>query len=232
MANTKQNEEQLDEFENVESKFGKTELYIEENRNKLFTGVAIIALIVLGIIAYNKFIKAPNEKKAAAQMFQAENYFERDSFNLALNGDGNYPGFLKIMSDWSSTKAGNNAKYYAGICYFKTQEFDKAIECLESFSADDQSIAPISKGLLGDCYSEKGDYNKAQKLYKEAAKIGKENSFVAPIYLNKLATLLEKDSKWQDALDIYMQIKKEYPSSNEARTIDKNIQLMNIKLGK
>ena len=100
MANTEENNEQQDQLEIVESKFGKTEQYIEENRNRIFTVIAVIAIIILGFMAYQKYIKKPKEEKAAAQMFQAENYFERDSFNLALNGDGNYPGFVKIMSEY------------------------------------------------------------------------------------------------------------------------------------
>lgn len=231
MANKEKNEQQ-DQLEIVESKFGKTEQYIEENRNMIFTVIAVIALIILGFMAYQKYVKKPKEEKAAAQMFQAENYFERDSFNLALNGDGNYPGFVKIMSEYSGTKAGNNAKYYAGICYFHTKEYDKAIECLNGFSADDESLNPISKGLIGDCWMEKGDIAKAQKYYKDAVKAANGNTFVAPIYLNKLGKSFEKQSNWQEALNAYTTIKKEYPSSNEGRTIDRSIEFMNIKLGK
>lgn len=231
MANTENNEQQ-DQLEIVESRFGQTEQYIEENRNKIFTVIAVIAALILGFLAYQKYVKAPKEAKAAAQMFQAENYFERDSFALALNGDGNYPGFLKIMSDYSSTKAGNNAKYYAAICYFNTKEYDKAIECINGFSCDDKSLAPIAKGLEGDCWCEKGDVAKAQKYYNEAIKAATDNEFVAPIYLNKLGKLMEKQGNYQEALNAYNQIKKDYPASNEGRTIDRNIELMNIKLGK
>ena len=47
----------------------------------------------------------------------AEIYFEKDSFNLALNGDLNSAGFIDIADDYSSTKTGKLANYYAGICY-------------------------------------------------------------------------------------------------------------------
>ena len=231
MANT-ENTNSQDQLEIVESKFGQTEKYIEENRNTIFTVVAAIVLVILGFMAYQKYVKAPKENKAAAQMFQAENYFERDSFNLALNGDGNYPGFLKVMSDYSDTKAGNLAKYYAGVCYFRTKEYDKAIECLSGFSANDNTLAPIAQGFLGDCWMEKGDIAKAQKYYNDAVNASKENTFVAPIYLNKLAKSYEKQNKYQEALAAYNKIKTDYPSSNEGRTIDRNIETMNLKLGK
>lgn len=230
MAN-KENNEQQDQLEIVESKIGQTEQYIEENRNKIFTVIAIIAAVILGYLAYQKYVKIPKENKAAAQMFQAENYFERDSFNLALNGDGNYPGFLKVMNDYSGTKAGNLAKYYAAICYFRTQDYDKALECIKGFSASDNNLAPISKGIAGDCWVEKGDLAQAQKCYNDAVKNADGNTFVAPVYLDKLGKLMEKQGKFQDALNYYNTIKTDYPKSEEAKTIDRSIELMKIKLG-
>jgi hypothetical protein len=56
-------------------------------------------------------------------MFQAVRYFESDSLNLALNGDGNNLGFLQIVEDYSGTKAGNLANYYAGVIYLKQGNF-------------------------------------------------------------------------------------------------------------
>lgn len=230
MAN-KENNEQQDQLEIVESKIGQTEQYIEENRNKIFTVIAIIAAVILGYLAYQKYVKIPKENKAAAQMFQAENYFERDSFNLALNGDGNYPGFLKVMNDYSGTKAGNLAKYYAAICYFRTQEYDRALECIKVFSASDDNLAPISKGIAGDCWVEKGDFAQAQKCYNDAVKNADGNTFVAPVYLDKLGKLMEKQGKFQEALNYYTTIKNDFPRSEEAKTIDKSIELMKIKIG-
>ena len=54
------------------------------------------------------------ENEAKAQMWMAEQYFERDSFNLALNGDGNYLGFLDIIEEYGITKSANLANYYYG----------------------------------------------------------------------------------------------------------------------
>ncbi len=62
------------------------------------------------------------EQEALKQMFVAENLFEKDSFNMALNGDGNAPGFLEIIDKYSSTPSGNLANYYAesAICTWVT----------------------------------------------------------------------------------------------------------------
>jgi len=39
------------------------------------------------------------EAQAQKDMFQAIRYFESDSLNLAVNGDGNNLGFLQIIDD-------------------------------------------------------------------------------------------------------------------------------------
>ena len=49
-------------------------------------------------------------------MFIAEFYFQNNNYDLALNGDGQFSGFLTIADSYSSTKSGNLANYYAAIC--------------------------------------------------------------------------------------------------------------------
>lgn len=231
MANI-ENTNQDDGLQNVESAFGKAEQYIEDNRKKLGIIVLAAVSIVLLYIGYNKFIKTPKENRAAAEMYQAENNFERDSFNLALNGDANYPGFLGIIKDYSGTKAANLAHYYAGICYINLGQYDNAIAQLKDFSTDDVALLPISTGLIGDAYMEKKDVDKAISQYEKAAKQGVSNNFVAPIYLMKLGRAYEGQQKWEKALATYKNIKENYPNSNEGRLIEKYISAINIKLGK
>ncbi len=64
-------------------------------------------------------------------MFTAEYYFEKDSVDLALFGDGESYGFMDIIDDYGSTSAGNLAKYYSGICYYNKGEYEDAISLFE-----------------------------------------------------------------------------------------------------
>jgi tetratricopeptide (TPR) repeat protein len=155
-------------------------------------------------------------------MFVAENYFEKDSFNIALNGSGNYPGFLQIIDDYSFTKSANLAHYYAGICYLRTGKFYEAVEQLEKFKSNDQLIAPIALGAQGDAYSELNQTDKAIDSYKKAAKKS-ENDFTSPLYLMKAAQLLESKKDFKAALEIYNTIKEKYSKTYDGRQIDKFI---------
>ena len=47
--------------------------------------------------------------------------------------DDQYLGFIDIADDYSSTKAGKLANYYAGLSYLYLGEFENAIDYLEDF---------------------------------------------------------------------------------------------------
>ena len=60
----------------------------------------VVAIIAIYLSFVNFYLK-PLEKEAHDDMYMAEMYFEKDSFNLALNGDGQFLGFLDIVDEYS-----------------------------------------------------------------------------------------------------------------------------------
>ncbi len=227
MANN-QNTEHNTGLEVVEETLTKTEQYIERNQKGLSLILLAIIVVVGGYIAYQRYIVIPNEREAQAQMFTAEQYFERDSFNLALNGDGNQPGFLSIIEDYSSTKTGNLAKYYAGVCYLHIGKFEEAIDQLSDYDSNDQIIGPQSVANIGDAYIELNKVEEAITYYKKAADMTK-NEFLAPIVLKKLGLAYESVNKFKEAEASYTRIQKEYFNSTEARMIEKYITRAQLK---
>ena len=103
----------------VEELVSRSELFIEKYSTKILVGIVAIIVIAGGIFAYRNLYLAPKQLEASAAMFKGEQYFAKDSFQLALNGNGaDYAGFEAIIDQYGSTKAGNLAKAYAGIFYF------------------------------------------------------------------------------------------------------------------
>lgn len=206
----------------VEEVFSKSEQFIEKYQKIILIVVGVIVVVVLGYFGFKRFYLAPREKEAQSQMFMAEKYFELDSLNKALNGDGQYLGFLSVIEDYSMTKSANLSHYYAGICFLKLGKYDQALEHLKKFSSDDNIVAPMAKGAMGDAYMELKQVDKAVDLYQDAADM-KKNDFTTPLFLMKTAMAYEELGKLDKSLEFYKRIKEEYPRSNEGREIDKYI---------
>src|SRR5687767_4711984 len=94
---------------------------------QIMIACTVIIVAVGGYFIYQNFFKSPKEAKAADAMFKAEEYYRMDSVNLALNGDGQYPGFLRIISQYGGTGTAKLSNFYAGVCYIKLNDNEKAL---------------------------------------------------------------------------------------------------------
>ena len=219
MANKNKTE---DQFAQVEQALTKTEQYIVDNQKSLLTIVAIIVGLIALFSVYQNFYIEPMEEEAQAEIYMAQIYFEKDSFNLALNGDLQYPGFLDIADEYSLTKTGKLANYYAGLCYLHTSDYENAIEYLEDFTSEDVIHSALARGCIGDAYMELGDIDNAIEAYEEAVGIS-NNKFPASRYMMKLAMAHELNKNFNDALEIYKNIQIDFKDSREAFGIEKHI---------
>jgi len=215
----------------VEEAFSRTEQFIEKNQKIILIVVGAIILVVLGYFGFKRLYIAPREKEAQSQMFMAEKYFEMDSLTKALKGDGNYLGFLDIIDQYKFTKSANLSHYYAGICYLKKGEFQNAIDQLSDFSADDELVAPMAIGAMGDAYMELNNTDKAIDYYLKAAD-KRKNDLTSPMFLMKAGMAYELAGKNDLALKTYMRVKTEFARTNEGREIDKYIARLNGLLKK
>jgi len=220
MAKSK-NDDNPQGMKNVEETLSKTEQFLEQNYKPLLIGLAAVVVLV-GLFWLAKLFLTKRNDEAQSQMYQAQKYLELDSINLALNGDGNYLGFLDIAKEYKFTKAGDLARYGAGICNLHLGNYEEAIDFLNKYSKKDKVIGSIAIGATGDAYVELGNLDKGISKYLEAAEFA-SNSFNTPLFLMKAAELYEMNGKYPDALKVYEKIKDEYPTSTEGSTIDKYI---------
>ena len=207
----------------------KTEEFIEKHQKIILIVVGVLIVAVLGFFGFRKYYLEPKEKEAQAQLFMAEMYFEQDSLYKALNGDGNYLGFLDIRDQFGLTKSANLATYYAGICYLKMGDFENAISFLRKFSGGDKVVGPMATGAIGDAYMELDQTDQAIDYYLDAADQS-NNDVTAPLFLMKAGMAYEIQGKYKKALEQYKRIKTEYPRSFEATEIDKFISAMEGKV--
>ncbi|MEO8515728.1 MAG: hypothetical protein ABI426_03245, partial [Flavobacterium sp.] len=149
-------------FSTLDETATKTEDFVARNQKIIISVVAAIAVVLVGYLAYEKFVAAPKQDEAAAEMFQAQQYFQQatdgvssDSlYKLSLKGAEGKFGFVDIADKYSGTDAGNLANYYAGIAYLNTGKFTEAIDYLSKFKSDDILLSALAKGAIGDAYSQ------------------------------------------------------------------------------
>ncbi|MET0242675.1 MAG: tetratricopeptide repeat protein [Flavitalea sp.] len=192
-----------------------------KNSKGIIIGLVAVVVLVGGYFAYNNFVKAPEEAKAGEAIWKAEQYYRIDSFSLALNGDASTQGFLKVISKFGSTKAGNLSKFYAGSCYLQLGDFNNAVKYLKDFSTDSKDVQLRATGLLGDAYAELGKKEDAVAAYKKAGSINEVDDYNTPEYLFRAGALSESLNKNAEAIELYKKIKDKYPNSQRAYDIDK-----------
>lgn len=209
-------------LESIESTLSNAELFIEKNQKAIVIVLAVLIVAVLAFFGVKKFYLEPREANAQSAIFHAEQYFEKDNFTSALNGDGNYLGFVDVINEFGGTKTANLAKYYAGICYLNTGDFNNAISYLKEFNGKDVMLTSMALGAMGDAYMELDNVAEAAKCYESAA-VKSANSFTSPMYLLRAGIAYEMAADFQKAIDLYKKIKADYPMSNEAFSIEKYI---------
>ncbi len=202
------------------------QVFYERNKKRINTIATIAVLAIAGFFVW-RYLQGGKEDKAATQLATAQRYFEQDSLNLALNGDGQQPGFLRIIKRYGSTKAGNLSHYYAGMCYLRTGDFKQAIKHLEDFDGKGTVAGRAAEGALGDAYAESGSLKKAIDHYLKAAE-EKDDVLLSPIYLYRAALAYEATGKPEDAKKAYVRIRDNYPTSASARDVDKNLARLGV----
>ncbi|TXK21362.1 tetratricopeptide repeat protein [Pontibacter qinzhouensis] len=206
-------EELVENPDALADRFTQSEDFVKKNKNTLLgVFIAIAALIVGGFLYYN--YRTTQNQKAQEAMFQAVYYFEADSLNKALNGDGQYDGLLAIANDYSGTDAGNQAHFYAGVALLKQGKFAEAIDQLEDFSSKDYLLQARAYSLIGDALLEQGKNGEAADMYMRAANHN-ANQYFSPQYLLKAGVAYEAGNNFKAAADAYNKIITDYVTASE-----------------
>jgi tetratricopeptide (TPR) repeat protein len=195
--------------------------------------IIIVAVIVIGVggwYGYNKLIAEPKEEKAADALFKTQQYFNNDSANLVIHGDGqSSKGALYVINTYGGTKAANLAKFYAGVSYLKIGDFNNAVKYLKDFSTDAKQVQAKAYGCLGDAYSELNKKEEAVDAYKKAAGTFETDESNAAEYLFRAAAMREVSGKTKEALDLYKELKEKFPKTDKGFQADKYIYRLSVE---
>jgi len=201
--------------------------------NQYSKQLSLAALIIIFIVgawyAYQEFYQSPKEKKAVEALFRAEEYYRKDSIALALNGDGQNLGFIKLIEKHNGTQAANLACFYAGSCYLKIGDNAKAITYLEKFSSDSKITQARAYKLLGDAFGDSGKNKEALEYYKKAGHYFDKDEVNSPDYLFMAAYFADQVMKDNAvAIALYEEIRSKYPRSQQSFDAEKNLARLGV----
>lgn len=220
---------QMTEQDNADVVIARAKDFWGKWGNKLTILSAVIILAVGGWYVYQKYFRGPREIKASEAMFRAEDYFRKDSLNLALNGDGQALGFLKVIERHKGTKAANLAHFYAGACYVRLNENEKAVKYLKDFSTSSKQLQARAYKLLGDAYGDLGKFKEAFDAYKKAGHAFEKDEFGSAESLFLAAYLAQRQlNDTKSATELYQEIKQKYPRTDQAREAETFLAQMGV----
>ncbi len=217
-------------FDALDAGASRTEDWVKRNQKTIIGALIAVAVIGLGYLLYQQFVKLPNERSASNDLFFAQQFFDeamdaenpqaKDSlFKVSINGGGGKYGFKQIAENYSGTQAANLAQYGMGMAYMRLADYNNAIAHLKEFNSTDEILGALAYGNIGDAYLQQKNNNEALNYYIKAFEYS-NNDFVTPLYLKKAGIAATLQGKTADAIKYYERIKNDYPNSEQARTID------------
>ncbi len=225
MASTNQTPEQPDQLDEINNRLTNLGRNIETNKKAM--GIALGAILVVAALFFIwlYLYKVPTGNKAMEAYNKVElSTMGNDSIAAAQ--------YKKVADEYGSTSAGKLAALSAAQTLYNSGKYEEAAKYLDKFSSKDKVLDANAKVLLGDCYVNLKKYDDAISAFKSAVKKADGNPQIAPRALLKQAVVYDEQKKYNDALNCYETIKKDYPqfSLGNGLSIDTYIEREKARL--
>ena len=125
-----------------------------------------------------------------------------DASIIVSNGEND----LEIIDNYGGTPAGNLAEYYAGMAYLNLKNYEQAIAYLDKFKSEDDALAPMAKGAIGDAFMQLNQDDQALDYYLQATNL-RQNEFTTPTFLYKAGVTALNSGNASKALELFNKIK-------------------------
>lgn len=185
---------------------------VATNKRALYVAFGAILIIAAATFGYLYLVRNPKLNKA----YEAYNKVE----TVAMGNDSIAAAEYKKVADNYSGNPANLASLSAGEALYNQGKYKEAAQYIEKFSTSDKVLEANAKTLLGDCYVNLKQYDKAIDAFNSAIKKAEGNPQIAPRVLLKEATVYDAQKKYDKALECYQNIKDNYPEFRIGTGVD------------
>src|SRR5690554_3810105 len=179
--------------------YNRASAYLNANKSTVLS-IVIGAVVIIGSLVGYSFYSSAQEAEAQALLSIAESYYASGQYNEALNGDSfelTY-GFRHIANEYSGTKAGNLAAYYAAVSSFNLGEVEEALGFMNQFDTPKGILGTGSISFHASLLEANGNYMHAARKYTDAANWDK-NEITTPYNFFKAAQAHYKAENFEKA---------------------------------
>ncbi|MGD8778430.1 MAG: tetratricopeptide repeat protein [Ignavibacteria bacterium] len=203
--------------------------FYNEYQTKILSGLAIVAVIVVGSVIYINNLEEQNQQ-ANAEISRVIKFYEEKKFQEAIDGvpGTNMTGFLNVVDKYGGTEQGETAKIFLANSYYFLGKIDDAKKYYDDYSGSSNIYKASALAGLAGCYEAEDNFEKAASLFGDAAKVDK-NNVSNPNYLLNAGINYSKAGKKDKAKELFEVIKSEYKTSTEANQVNRYLE--KLKLG-
>ncbi|MBR1882224.1 MAG: tetratricopeptide repeat protein [Muribaculaceae bacterium] len=200
----KKNEPVRTTLEEVNEQLSTAAQRLEDNKKYIYWALGAIAVIVLLVAGYVYGIHNPNMEKAKDLIGKADLEMLQGDRENALKD------YEKVFDAYSN-KPAERAALNAAILLYQDGKYKEAVAYLEKYDPEGNLVGPAALSLMGDCYVNLKDYEKALVAFDKAIHMAGDNAYYAPTFLMKKATLMHAKKNYKEELRAYETIRDKFP---------------------
>ena len=179
--------------------------------------------IVLLYFCYLFYVNKQNQD-CNNLMYEAIYKFENKEYKLALEGDDNLTGFLKVIDKYKHISKDNIIHLYIGMCYFYLNDYENAIKFLSSYKTSNIPLLNSLYIYIGDSYCNLNNETKAIEYYKKV----NNNNEIKALALTKLIDLYIHNKDYSNAKNTIDILKSSYYKTDFYKKISKKYEKITI----
>lgn len=224
MASHDKKQEEHNAVENLNENLTKAGLRMQEHKKVILWVVLAIVAIGAFVVSYLFIYKNPRTNKSWEEYAKVQmQAMGNDSVAIA--------GFKKVADKYNGADGGAAAALEAGMAMYQKGDYKGALVYLEKADVTEPVLEASVTKLIGDCYVNLKQYDKALGMFDKAISQANGNPQLVPVIMMKKANIYEKQKNYKLALETYEGIKKDYPEFNYGMGMDAYINRTKARLG-
>jgi TolA-binding protein len=213
------------------------------NNQRLVSGAAVVVVAIIAGLWWWAGQRRTNEEHAATYLSRAMNYYLQSDYRQAVDGHvvkqgesfyGLRPGeaihgLKYIVTEFGSTKSGNQAALVLGNSYYALGLYDSANIAFDKASSDYPLVRASIEAGKAAIYEHSGNKIEAAKLFESAAHRDNLNPMAADYLLAAARDYVQADGHRDDAVKIYREVIEQYPNSQFDDAAKRELLKLNVE---